>query len=142
MGQTENIGRLIKIASNKLTTSLNYYGKQHDLTSTQMSIIDFIMNHPNKEILQSDIEKEFNIKRSTTTNLLKRMESKGLLKKVNSTHDKRQKKIIIADKATNLSNHIAQHLKGQEKLLTKDFDDEEIQLIISFLKKIINKEAK
>lgn len=42
-----------------------------------MSIIDFISYGLKEEYFQQDIEKEFNIQRSTTTVLLQRMEKKS-----------------------------------------------------------------
>lgn len=56
-----------------------------------MSIIDYLSRHSNADILQKDIENEFNIQRSTTTVLLQRMERKQLLFRTPSTIDARQK---------------------------------------------------
>lgn len=141
MASNENIGRLIKIFGNKLTTSLTAYGKKWDLTSMQMSIIDFIANHPKKVILQRDLEREFNIKRSTATVLVQRMGKKGLLIYGKSpTGDKRQKQILLTTEARELSSNISHYLRDTDTRLLAGFSEQQIEVIISFLKQNIQGE--
>jgi DNA-binding MarR family transcriptional regulator len=68
-------GRLLKMAARQLTIHFDQFARQYDLTGTQMSIIDHLGRIPG-EILQRDLEKEFNIRRSTATLILQRMEKK------------------------------------------------------------------
>ncbi|MCJ2387267.1 winged helix-turn-helix transcriptional regulator [Pediococcus acidilactici] len=140
MASNENIGRLIKIFGNKLTTSLTAYGKKWDLTSMQMSIIDFIANHPKTIILQRDLEREFNIKRSTATVLVQRMIKKKLLIYGKSpTGDKRQKQILLTTEARELSSNISLYLRDTNKKLLAGFSEQQIEVIISFLKQNIER---
>lgn len=141
MENEENIGRLIKMLGNKLTTSLTAYGQKWDLTSMQMSIIDFIANHPQKVILQRDLEKEFNIKRSTATVLVQRMATKGLLTHGRSlVGDKRQKQVMLTDKARELSIKISHHLRDTDKKLLAGFNEQQVEIITLFLKQNIQGE--
>ncbi|KRM87987.1 MarR family winged helix-turn-helix transcriptional regulator [Lacticaseibacillus thailandensis] len=71
------LGKIIKHATNQMNQSMDQYAKQFGLTGTQMSIIDFIGTH--KRVLQRDIEREFNIQRSTATVALQRMERAALI---------------------------------------------------------------
>ena len=75
----KNIGRLVKKASNQLGREFDQFAKPFDLTGMQMSIIDFISYGLKEEYFQQDIEKEFNIQRSTTTVLLQRIYKKEAL---------------------------------------------------------------
>ncbi|WP_072539492.1 MarR family winged helix-turn-helix transcriptional regulator [Lactiplantibacillus plantarum] len=141
MVTNENIGRLIKILGNKLTTSLTAYGKKWDLTSMQMSIIDFIANHSEEVILQRDLEREFNIKRSTATVLVQRMAAKGLIIHDKSlTGDKRQKQIMLTVKAKRLSSNISRYLESADKKLLTGFSEKQVEIIILFLKQNIEGE--
>ncbi|MCT3234895.1 MarR family winged helix-turn-helix transcriptional regulator [Lactiplantibacillus plantarum] len=141
MDNEENIGRLIKMLGNKLTTSLTAYGQKWDLTSMQMSIIDFIANYPQEVILQRDLEKEFNIKRSTATVLVQKMATKGLLTHGRSlVGDKRQKQIMLTDKAKDLSLKISHHLRDTDKKLLAGFSDQQVEIITLFLKQNIQGE--
>ena len=70
----EAIGRLLKVASNQMSREFDNFAAQLDLTGQQMSILDFLGNQSEedsgKEISQTMIELEFNIRRSTTTEIL------------------------------------------------------------------------
>ena len=94
----KNIGRLVKKASNQLGREFDQFAKPFDLTGMQMSIIDFISYGLKEEYFQQDIEKEFNIQRSTTTVLLQRMEKKELIYRQVSQKDARQKSVHLTQK--------------------------------------------
>ena len=96
---TENIGRQLKIASTQLTKQFDKFAIQYDLTSMQMSVIDFLTLFKDQEMFQKDIEHEFNIRRSTASTLLKRMENKGLIRRVESNKDARQKQRVAIARA-------------------------------------------
>ncbi|WP_225350189.1 MarR family transcriptional regulator [Lacticaseibacillus pantheris] len=68
---------------------MDNYAKQFGLTGTQMSILDFIGTRT--DVLQRDIETEFNIQRSTATVTLQRMEKQDLVERHPSPNDSRQK---------------------------------------------------
>ena len=69
----ELIGRLLKMATNSLNQEFNRFAQQYDLTGTQMSVIDFMANCESQECDQHMLEREFNIKRSTTTVIIQRL---------------------------------------------------------------------
>ena len=100
----KNIGRMVKIASNQLSREFDKFAKPYDLTGTQMSIIDFLSHDWKEEYFQQDIEKEFNIQRSTTTVLLQRMEKKGLIYRQSSKKDARKKSVHLTEKALALAD--------------------------------------
>ena len=66
----------------------------------QGPIIGYIY-HQGKErdIFQKDIEREFNIRRSTATVMLQNLEQKGYILRQSVEHDNRLKKILLTDKA-------------------------------------------
>ncbi|BAP84885.1 MarR family transcriptional regulator [Paucilactobacillus hokkaidonensis JCM 18461] len=133
-----NTGRLLKKASNQLTKNFDRFASQFDLTNTQMSIIDYLSRHSNADILQKDIENEFNIQRSTTTVLLQRMERKQLLFRTPSTIDARQKFVHLTDKTTHLINAINHYMNQQQQALTANFSTEEIKTFETILNYYLN----
>ena len=62
-------------------------------------IIGFIQEREEKNIdtFQKDIEKEFSINRSTTSEMIKLMCKKGMIKRVAVSHDARLKKIVLTE---------------------------------------------
>lgn len=134
---TENIGRQLKIASTQLTKKLDKFASQYDLTSMQMSVIDFLTLFKDQEMFQKDIEHEFNIRRSTASTLLKRMENKGLIRRVESNKDARQKQVILTDLAVQYEDDIQKFMVETQQQIHSFLSDEEYAALESSLDKII-----
>lgn len=64
-------------------------------TGTQDMFLSYMfMFDDEQDILQKDIENWFHIRRSTATEILKRMEQKGLIERMPVPYDKRAKKLF------------------------------------------------
>ena len=61
--------------------------------------IRYLYDNREKEIFQKDIEKEFSIRRSTASNILKLMEKNGLIERISVPYDARLKKLTLTKKA-------------------------------------------
>ncbi|CAI2667403.1 hypothetical protein AKUH1B302M_14380 [Apilactobacillus kunkeei] len=134
---TENIGRQLKIASTQLTKQFDKFAIQYDLTSMQMSVIDFLTLFKDQEMFQKDIEHEFNIRRSTASTLLKRMEDKGLIRRVESNKDARQKQVILTDLSVQYEDDIQKFMVETQQQIHSFLSDEEYTALASSLAKII-----
>lgn len=126
-------GRLLKIAARQLTKNFDKFAQKYDLTATQMSIIDHLGRF-NHEVLQRDLEIEFNIKRSTTTLILQRMEKKNLVTRTTAYSDARQKAVRLTEKGKKLVKTVSNYMAYQQNLLEKNFTKSEIQIFEKILK--------
>ena len=135
----KNTGRVVKIASNQLSREFDKFAKPYDLTGTQMSIIDFLSHDWKEEYFQQDIEKEFNIQRSTTTVLLQRMEKKELIYRQVSQKDARQKSVHLTQKAQDLVAECRSYFQLQEKELEERFSEDEIAIFEKILDYYVKK---
>ena len=135
----KNIGRLVKKASNQLGREFDQFAKPFDLTGRQMSFIDFISYGLKEEYFQQDIEKEFNIQRSTTTVLLQRMEKKELIYRQVSQKDARQKSVHLTQKAQDLVAECRSYFQLQEKELEERFSEDEIAIFEKILDYYVKK---
>ena len=98
-----SIGFELKIVNNLIRRRLDGIFQEdglQELAGMQGPIIGYIY-HQGKErdIFQKDIEREFNIRRSTATVMLQNLEQKGYLLRQSVEHDNRLKKILLTDKA-------------------------------------------
>lgn len=130
--------RLLKIATTSITRDLDLFAQKYDMTWMQMSIIDYLSHHVDHEVLQSDLEKEFYIQRSTTTVLLQRMEKKELLYRESSTLDARQKSVHLTEKAHDLEKQIDYFMHRHQEILESNFSGEDIATFEKILKFYIN----
>ncbi|WP_304969527.1 MarR family winged helix-turn-helix transcriptional regulator [Romboutsia ilealis] len=111
----------------------------NNLTVSQAYVIDFIcMEGKEKDIFQKDLEKEFDLKRSSVSLMLNNMEKSGLIQRVPVAEDARLKKIILTEKAIMLNKSISNAINSIENKLSENITLEEINVFYKVLDKIRN----
>ncbi len=107
-------------------------------TPTQMRIVDFVLNnYEQKDISQKEIENGLNLSKATVSDVLNRMEKKGLIIRKISDSDTRKKLIFLSDKAKNILEMNKIKLQDLEKIATQNISDEEIALFSKILQTMI-----
>ena len=110
-----------------------------NLTVSQAYVIDFIsMEGKHRDIFQKDLEKEFDLKRSSISLMLNNMEKNDLIQRIPVAEDARLKKIILTEKAITLNKKISNAIDSVENKLCKDITLEEINMFYKVLNKIRN----
>ena len=108
-----------------------------NLTVSQAYVIDFIiMKGENQEIFQKDLEKEFDLKRSSISLMLNNMEKSGLITRVSVAEDGRLKKIILTEKSNKLYEKISEAIDSIENKLCENITQEELNVFQGVLDKI------
>lgn len=106
-------------------------------TGTQEMFLAYMSSiNSEQDIIQRDIESWFNIRRSTATEILKRMEQKGLIVRTPVAYDKRIKKIILTEKAQKICDENYKRILVTEKKLASVFTNEELQLFLQLITKL------
>jgi DNA-binding MarR family transcriptional regulator len=82
-------------------------------------------------IYQKDIEKEFGLRPSTATEVLKALEKKELICRVSEKQDARLKRIEFTSKAEEIRHLIAAEIGESESILLKGITEEERQIFIA-----------
>lgn len=138
MKNDKRIGFEIKTLSNRIRQYINeVMEKDPDITGIQGWIIGYISRHQNsQDVFQRDIEKEFNVRRSTVSGILNTMEKKGLIIRQTVDFDARLKKITLTSKAVTCNQMILDKLQEVERQLKKGLSDEEIKQFFTTLQKI------
>ncbi|WP_024627296.1 MarR family winged helix-turn-helix transcriptional regulator [Bifidobacterium sp. A11] len=121
---SEDYGKRIKRAANLMSRSMDAYAGQYGLTGTQMSIIDFLGEAQNHT--QRDIEMEFDIRPSTTTKILQRMEASGLVAIKRDPRDGRQRIIALTAKARGLQTAVRAYINDQQTAMERRFDQRDL----------------
>ena len=109
------------------------------LTVSQAYVIDFIsMQGDNQDVFQKDLEKAFDLKRSSISLMLNNMEKSDLIKRVPVTEDARLKKIILTDKSKKLYEKISKAIDSVENRVCENITPDELKIFKSVLDKIRN----
>ncbi len=106
----------------------------NSITGMHGWIIGHIANHG--KVYQRDLERQFNIRRSTVTKFLQAMENNGLIKRVKVQEDARLKLIELTDKARDIHKRIQEQIAQTENVLRKGLTQEEINTLNVLFEKL------
>lgn len=106
------------------------------ITGTNGWIIGYLAENSSGDIYQKDLEQHFSITRSTASKVLNLMERKGLIERRSVAHDARLKKIVLTEKAWEVSAWMREDRLFLEKILTKGFTAEELQNFLQSVRKM------
>ena len=132
-------GKVINRISNRLRRRSAALQETLGMSGAQGNILNFILVEGQKHsIYQKDIEKEFSINRSTTSEMLKLMCKKGMIEREEVEYDARLKKIVLTESSRNHNRQIEDKMKEMHQKLIKDLSEEEINTFIKISDKLIN----
>ena len=109
-----------------------------DYSGAQIRILYFLLaTYEIREIYQKDIEHEFNIRSSTISSILKRMEKQKLIIRERVSCDDRLKKIVPAPFAIAKKTQIVQAVKGMESHIKEGISKKELALFVSVSQRML-----
>lgn len=136
------IGHRIKTINNLMRKTMDKKTGQRPDRVTLMHcwIIGFVQDREDSglDTFPKDIEKEFSINRSTTSEMLKLMCKKGMIEREEVEYDARLKKIVLTESSRNHNRQIEDKMKEMHQKLIKDLSEEEINMFIKISDKLIN----
>ena len=134
------LARDIGVVHNMMRQSLRGTGTMNDLrekiNNSEGIVIDYINFNMETSIYQKDIEKVLMVRRSTVTELLNKMERKGLIERQSVSIDKRLKKIVLTAKALEFHSEIQTQLMEAEKTVRSGLSEHEIIILHGILNKL------
>lgn len=108
------------------------------ITEVQGRIIEYLFKQADKiPVYQRDLEKQFNIRRSTATIALQRMEKNGLITREVNADDARLKRLRLTDRAKNIHPFAHALIMKAEARARKGLTDREVETFLRLTKKII-----
>ena len=124
----KDCGMWIHVLSHKLKKRMNANVQSLGITGVQSRIMHYIVKCPDGLIFQRDVERIFDMSRSTATGILQLMEKNGLILRESVASDARLKSLIPTEKAAQLDAQIGESLRQTERLLTQGLTNEQLAL--------------
>ena len=132
-----NIGREANKFINKINRHISNSVAEYGITGPQAHMLNFIYDHSMKsDVMQKDIEKEFNIRRSTTTNALQIMEKQGLITRTGVSTDARIKKVSLTKNGKEVQQILSDIIHDSEIALRDALTKEEFEILILVIIKL------
>lgn len=105
-------------------------------TGTHGWIIGYLYENRHRDIYQRDIEKQFSVRRSTMTEILKLMEKNGLVERVKDESDARLKKIRLTETALKIHERHEKGIADFENYIRQGITDQEMKMFFEIIGKI------
>lgn len=121
------IGMEIRVLSKYMGRYLDDIHDIDCMLSGPQGLILIYLCENDEEVYKKDIEKYFNIRRSTATGLLNSLEKNGYITKEPVENDKRMKKIKATEHAYSTVEKIDNHVIQLEKIMLDGIDEKEVK---------------
>lgn len=136
----KTIGHEIKCLANMIKRCFDENIKNSELeglTAMQGWILAYLYHHGRgQEIFQRDLEREFDIRRSTVTGMLQLMEGNGLITREPVAHDGRLKRLRLTPRAISHHEAVIQKFREMENQLGTGLTEDEIATFFYVVEKI------
>lgn len=140
--QNEYIGFRFKMIHNLIRRSLNLRFAETEIAELggmQGAVVGYIYDASlQTDVFQKDIEKAFDIRRSTATVMLQHLEQKGYLVRQPVDYDARLKKVVLTDKAIRQNFAIRREIDRFHEELEEGITKEEKEELFRILEKVKN----
>ena len=131
------IGKDIIVLSNRIKRRMRVAAEALGITDTQGRVLQYIWEESEKrEVFQKDIEDEFDIRRSSVTQIIQLLERDGLIVRESVQRDARLKKLVLTEKAIEIQKVMNGKVRELEAEMQKDMSPEEKELFLTILCKI------
>lgn len=107
-----------------------------DISFAQGGIVHYLHRNRDHPVYQRDIEKAFELRRSTVTGLLQGLEKNGYIERIPVPDDGRLKQIIMTDKAVIMEEKMQKMMKHDEEVFLRGFAAKEKDALFAALDKI------
>lgn len=130
---------MISQISNRLRRRSRAVQESIGISGAKGNILNYILvESENHSVYQKEIEKEFGLRPSTATEVLKNLEKDGLICRVPEEQDGRYKKIIFTEKAEEIRETLKDEIEGSENLLLEGISEKEQQALTDYVAVILS----
>lgn len=131
-------GKMVNRISNRLRRRSKKVQETIGITGAKGNIMDYILVESEKHnVYQKEIEKEFGLRPSTATEVLKSLEEAGLIVRLPDETDGRLKKIVFTQKAEEIRSTLREEIEKSEKILLRGISPEEQECFMRITAKML-----
>lgn len=135
MGAEIAVGKKFIAISNKIRRLFDASFVDSGLSGVQASMLHYIyVTSQQRDVFQRDLEAEFDIRPSSASSVLGGLERKGLITRESVAEDARLKRLVVTEKAEDISRHISEVINGIDELLLSGIDGQDaifLDLVLS-----------
>lgn len=127
------IGPSIKMVNTAIERRINKQNAVYHLTQSQGLVVIYLADQTNYTATQTEIMELLGVAHTTTLNLLKSMERKGMIKIQKNPQDRRSNLVTLIWGDPSIYDQLNKNAEDNETTLLKGFTKTEIQCFKDFL---------
>ncbi|MDD3306314.1 MAG: MarR family winged helix-turn-helix transcriptional regulator [Acetobacterium sp.] len=135
--QRFNFGKTVKQLNNIMEMRFNHLLKQWDLTSSQFSVIMYLLHHQDREVNQKMIEEAFLLKGPTVTGIVKRLAEKNFIRRRPDAQDRRVNYLELTEKGQALEAVVCTEITRLEAETLRGISNEHLNLLEDLLNQVL-----
>lgn len=140
MRHDQHATRYVSKLSNKLRRRIDAFSTRDHMSGSQGKVLHFLLTQTG-DVFQKGIEDEYTLRPSTATELLKKMEQNGLIRREALPGDARRKRIIVTEKALSYKDDVMADITQLEADLTRGIPPEDMATFFRVIKKMLENMA-
>ena len=132
-------GREIRIISNLMRRRLDSSAvmtRSKNITGTGGWLLGYLYANRDRDIYQRDVEKEFSIRRATSSKVITRLEDKGFVRRESVDCDARLKKLVLTEEGMKIQRDVCRELDDFDEKLISVLTEDEQKTLFALLGKI------
>ena len=129
------IGPALRRTANEMKRCFDAGLEDCGLTGIRGAILGYLCHNPG-DIYQRDLEKRFNMRRSTATALLQGLEEQGLLRREPVEHDARLKRLQVTPQGREVEAGARRFLDELETRMRQNLSEQEIAQLLELLGRV------
>lgn len=135
MQQPSDTGVYFKLINDKLRTQANADLKAHGLTMTQSRVLRFLSDIGG-EATQKEIEEFLSVAHPTVVGIVSRLEQNGFITFHPDSADKRNKVVVLTEKAVQVDREMKEIIRRQDEKLFASLSKEQVKELTFLLQTI------
>lgn len=134
---SQSVGRCVGRLSNKIRRKVDSFSCKGQFSGAQGKVLHFLLAQSG-DVFQKDVEEEFGMRPPTATELLKKMEENGLIRREAASYDARLKRILLTEKALQYREQVCKDLDGMEEEMMRGIREEDLEVFFRVMEQLID----
>jgi len=118
----------VRMLTNQIRRLIDCGGSEdRRITPMQGRVIGFVKHHADQEVFQRDLEREFQIRRSTASAILQSMERNDLIRREPVARDARLKRLVLTARAEAHDEYFIRKIQEIEAVIRQGVPDADVE---------------
>ncbi len=133
---SRSAARSVSKLSNKLRRRIDALSSKRELSGAQGKVLHFLLAQT-EDVFQKDIEEEYGLRPPSASELLKKMENNGLIRRESLPQDARMKRIIVCEKAMCYRESVLEDLTALEEDLLRGIPEQDQEVFFRVIDQML-----